>query len=63
MKYRGIVMVMFLPIVIFLWMIGWSLFWIGSENEQLRTRAIADNDGLSLIGIQYEEEYSESANT
>jgi hypothetical protein len=52
-------MVMFLPIVIFLWMIGWSLFWIGSENEQLRTKAIADNDGLSLIGIRYEEEYSE----
>jgi len=59
MRYRGIVMVMFLPIVIFLWMIGWSLFWIGSENEQLRTKAIADNDGLSLIGIRYEEEYSE----
>lgn len=57
MGYRGIVMVMFLPVIVFLWVVGWSLFWIGSESKPQRTKGIAD-DGLSFIFMQHEEEHS-----
>lgn len=57
MGYRGIVMVMFLPVIVFLWMVGWSLFWIGSECKPQKTRGIVD-DGLSFVYIGREEEHS-----
>jgi hypothetical protein len=55
--YRGIVMVVFLPVIVFLWVVGWSLFWIGSESKPQRAKGIVD-DGLSFMYMQHEEERS-----
>jgi hypothetical protein len=48
-------MILFMPVIIFLWMVGWSLFWAGSESKPQRNKATADND-LSFTCIQYEDE-------
>jgi len=44
-----------LPIIIFLWLVGWSLFWVGSQNRSLRTQAKTDKYMISVADMMMEE--------
>jgi hypothetical protein len=37
-----------LPLVIFLWFVGWSLFWAGSMTESVKPEKASDQNGLSF---------------
>jgi len=46
---------MLLPLIILLWVIGWSLFWTGSQNNPKTTRTTAKNDGIEITVGPLEE--------
>lgn len=48
-----VIMIMLLPITVFLWLIGWGLFWIGSRGKSLKATTTAE---LNEISIQSKEE-------
>jgi hypothetical protein len=45
-----------MPVTVFLWTIGWCLFWIGSQNETHRTQVADDSSKLSLA-VMFPEEH------
>jgi len=46
-----------LPIVVFLWFIGWSLYWIGSR-EDAKPRKMPDQNELTFTVQMPEEKYA-----
>jgi len=50
-----IIIIMLLPIVVFLWLIGWSLFWAGSQGKSQRIQAASDKETLAVPSILLEE--------
>jgi hypothetical protein len=47
-KRNRVVAVIMLPIAIFLWVIGWCLFWAGSQRNSHRIRATDNEDFVSI---------------
>ena len=43
-----LVAVLLMPIAVFLWCVGWSLYWIGLSRESLKPRMIREADELSF---------------
>lgn len=53
-----ILVVMLFPVIIFLWLMGWSLFWIGSQrsqNKSHKTQIVAEKDRIEMTSAIYEE--------
>jgi hypothetical protein len=53
---------MLFPVIIFLWLTGWSLLWIGSQrsqNKSRKTRITAEKDTITAI-ISEEMEYPQA---
>lgn len=48
-------MLLVLPIVIFLWFVGWSLFWAGSMAESVKPEPVSDQNGLYFTVLIPEE--------
>jgi hypothetical protein len=47
---------MLLPMLILLWIVGWTLFWAGSrENTDRISRAERKDDGIKIIVAPTEE--------
>ena len=55
---KRVFIIMLLPLIILLWVIGWSLFWTGSQNNPKTTRTTAKNDGIKIT-VGPLEEYPE----
>jgi hypothetical protein len=49
-----------LPIIIFIWFIGWSLYWIGSR-ENAKPRKTSDQNELTFTLQMPEEKYASAA--
>jgi len=48
--------IMLLPMLILLWIVGWTMFWAGSqENTDKTVRAERKDDGISIIVAPIEE--------
>jgi hypothetical protein len=57
-KRNKAIIVLLLPAIIFLWIIGWSLYWIGHQKEPLKAQPFSsptEEDHVSLIPIVFEE--------
>lgn len=56
-KRNKAIIVLLLPAIIFLWIIGWSLYWIGHQKEprQAQPSSPKEEDHVSLIPIVLEE--------
>jgi flagellar basal body-associated protein FliL len=55
MKKRAF-MILLLPLIIMLWVIGWSLFWTGTKTKTKTTRAkTKKDDGIKIIAAPPEE--------
>ncbi len=51
---RRIIVIMFFPVITFLWLLGWSLYLTGEKNRPRRTIQSL-NDGISIVTGLYEE--------
>jgi hypothetical protein len=47
-----------LPIVIFIWFIGWSLYWTGSRKESAKPKEISDQKELTFTVLMPEQKYA-----
>lgn len=54
MRNRVVVIVL-LPVIILLWIIGWSLFWIGSQNKSQKKQTTTERDRINMAIVMYEE--------
>jgi flagellar basal body-associated protein FliL len=53
---KRVFLIMLLPMIILLWVIGWSLFWTGSETNTKTTHAkTRKHDGIEIIAAPHEE--------
>ena len=50
-----VVVILVLPIVIFLWLIGWSLFWMGSQTQLSEIEDVVEEDEMNRAIALYEE--------
>jgi len=55
---RAALLFLMLPMVIFIWLIGWSLYWIGSIREVGKPRKIVDQKELTFTVLMPEEKYA-----
>ncbi|MGD0977611.1 MAG: hypothetical protein ABR962_00550 [Candidatus Bathyarchaeia archaeon] len=50
---------LFLPIAVFLWMIGWAMFWIGTrreqETQQIQQGISSEDESITIIPMIPEE--------
>jgi hypothetical protein len=49
---------MLFPAIVFLWLIGWSLFWIGSQHSQEKphkTQIAAEKEKIEITSAIYDE--------
>jgi hypothetical protein len=56
-RHTRILIIPLLPLIIILWIIGWSLFWTGSPQDNQKTTQTPDkNDGIEIT-VNLPEEY------
>jgi len=55
-----VVVIMLLPVIILLWIIGWTLFWIGSQNRPQKTRNKKQREKIDVTTILYEDYCTQS---
>jgi hypothetical protein len=47
-----------LPLVVFFWFFGWSLYWIGSKKEVVKPRQKSDHKELTFTELMPEQKYA-----
>jgi membrane protein implicated in regulation of membrane protease activity len=52
--HRRIVAIIFFPVVAFLWVLAWSLYWTGEKNRSRKSVQSMDR-GISIVTTMYEE--------
>jgi hypothetical protein len=57
-KRNRVALFLMLPIVIFIWFVGWSLYWIGSRREVGKPRKNIDQKELTFTVLMPEEKYA-----
>jgi hypothetical protein len=57
-RRNRVALLLILPIVIFIWFIGWSLYWIGSRGKVGKPRKIIDRKELTFTVLIPEEKYA-----
>jgi flagellar basal body-associated protein FliL len=56
MRKRGFIIMILLPLIILLWIIGWSLFWTGTKTEPKTNKTTTNrDDGLQITIAPTEE--------
>jgi lipopolysaccharide export system protein LptC len=53
-RNRAITALLF-PAVIFLFLIGWSLYWIGLQKRRQKAQPVRPKDNVSIMAIVLEE--------
>jgi hypothetical protein len=56
-KQNRVALLLILPIAVFLWFIGWSLYWIGSSGKVAKPRKIPDS-WLTFTVLMPEQKYA-----
>lgn len=56
-RNRGTLFLM-LPLVVFFWFFGWSLYWIGSKKEVVKPRQKSDHKELTFTVLVPEQKYA-----
>ena len=54
MRKRAFI-ILLLPLIIMLWIVGWSLFWTGSQNNTKQDKTTAKTDGIEITIAPLEE--------
>jgi len=56
-KRNRVTLFLLIPIVVFIWFIGWSLYWIGSR-EDAKPRKMPEQNELAFAVQMPEEKYA-----
>jgi hypothetical protein len=59
-KRNRVALFLLMPTVVFMWFIGWSLYWIGSR-EDAKPRKTSDQNELTFTVQMPEEKYATHA--
>jgi flagellar basal body-associated protein FliL len=54
-KSRRVFVILAMPIVVILWCIGWSLYWIGAKKEKAKPKLANQTENLTLAVLLPEE--------
>jgi hypothetical protein len=57
-KRNRAVIALLLPVIIFLWIVGWGLFWIGYQKESRKNQSSPspkEEDSVRIVPIMFEE--------
>jgi hypothetical protein len=54
-KRKSIFVLLAMPVAVFLWYIGWGLYWIAAEKEKLKPEAAKQKENV-MIGMILPEE-------
>jgi flagellar basal body-associated protein FliL len=57
-KRNKAIIAVLLPAIIFLWIVGWSLYWIGHQKETQKPQppqSAKEKDHISIEAIAFEE--------
>lgn len=57
MIIRTIFTLLVLPVVVFLWLMGWSFVWIGSLQESQKPKSAPDPNALGFMALMPEEQH------
>ena len=57
-KRNRIALLLTLPIVVFAWFIGWSLYWIGYKEKVVKPKKMSVNEELTTTVAVPEIEYA-----
>jgi flagellar basal body-associated protein FliL len=52
-RNRAIILIL-LPVTIFLWLIGWTLFWTGTKNKHRKPKPVQQANTTITTGILLE---------
>ena len=58
-KPNKVALFLLIPIEIFLWFLGWSLYWAGSHKMQVTPKKTSEIRELSLTVLMPEQKYAE----
>jgi hypothetical protein len=47
-----------MPLVVFLWIFGWSLYWIGSKKKRVKPRKRDNSKDLTFTVLMPEQKYA-----
>jgi hypothetical protein len=57
-KRNRFTLLLAMPIVVFLWIVGWSLSWIGSSNKKAASKKRPIRKELSFAVLMPEQKYA-----
>jgi hypothetical protein len=58
-KPNKVALFLLIPIGIFLWFLGWSLYWIGSHKMQVNPKKTYEGRKLTFTVLMPEQKYAE----
>ena len=47
-KRKRIYVLLAMPVAVFLWLIGWSLYWIGARKEKSKPEPVKHKENVTL---------------
>ncbi len=56
-KRNKLALLLILPVAVFIWLVGWSLYWSGSRGKATETNK-ATNTGLTFTVLMPEQKYA-----
>ena len=56
-KMRRKILILLFPVIVFLWMIGWSMFVAGSSSKSRKPKIDVQADNVTIIAAPLEEDY------
>jgi len=54
---RRKILILLFPVIVFLWMIGWSMLVAGSDSKSRKPKTDVQTDGITVMTAPLEEDY------
>jgi len=54
-KRKRALMLLAMPLAVFLWFIGWALYWVGAKKEKLKTEPVKKKESVTLTVLLPED--------
>jgi len=58
-RRNRITLFLVMPLVVFFWFLGWSLYWGGSKKISVKPRKRLESEELTLAVLMPEQKYAE----
>ena len=54
---RRKILILLFPVLVVLWMIGWSIFVAGSDSKSQKLKTDVQTEGITIMAAPLEEDY------